>query len=97
MDHSLTFTSLTHNLGTERALRQRLREAWVQNVQDQALLEALTQNVQDQALLEAYAQNVQDQALLEALAQNVQDQALKSLLLYKNCYFVWYISANNPN
>ena len=63
-------------LGTERALRQRLREAWVQNVQDQAILEALTQNVQDQAILKAYAQNVQDQALLEALAQNVQDQAL---------------------
>ena len=79
MDHSLHFFTHFHfhndgsrrsaakiesGLGTERALRQRLREAWVQNVQDQALLEALTQNVQDQALLEAYAQNVQDQALL---------------------------------
>ena len=29
--------------------RQRLKEAWAQNVQDQAFLDALAQNVQDQA------------------------------------------------
>ena len=74
MDHHSLFTSLHFTFhfhfttsryapsqqGVEVGIEARLKEAWAQNVQDQALLEALAQNVQDQAILEALAPNGQD-------------------------------------
>ena len=58
-------TTLLHGQGEEVGSDAQLKEAWAQNVQDQALLEALAQNVQDQGLLEALAQNVQNWELFK--------------------------------